>query len=99
MGKKNADTIIHVCSKAVVNTCFKLLEDSEGLIDASKLSNDVTLRKFLLVMDKELKELYKLTPDADKLIEFFHNLIILNRNNVTGLSIANEVKRFLNFTA
>lgn len=99
MGKKYVDTIIHICSKAVVNTCFKLLEDSERLIDVDKLSNDATLRKFLLVMDEELAELYKLTPDADKLIEFLHDLIIRNRDNIAGLSITSEVKRFLNFTA
>lgn len=93
MDKKNTDTIIHVCSKAVVNTCFKLLEDNEGLIDASRLSNDTTLRKFLLIMNEELAELYKLTPDADKLIEFLHNLIIHNRDNITRLSIANEVSK------
>ena len=93
MCKKNVDTIIHVCSKAVVNTCYELLEDSEGLIDASRLSNDATLQKFLLVMDKKLMELYKLTPDADKLIKFLHDLIIRNRDNITGLSIANEVSK------
>lgn len=92
MDNRIIDTIEHVCEKAFLDAVSGVLRDSEGQIDVVKLSDEITLQRFLSVMDRGLTQLCELTPHADELVEFLHALVIQNRKDIMRLPIPREVR-------
>jgi hypothetical protein len=88
------DRAILIYKKVFLIACLKVLKDDKDLIDTSKLHDDVVFQKFISIMDEELSELYKLTPDASKLIDFFSKIIIQYRNSPEF----SKVKKIIHYT-